>query len=108
MDLTLYFPQLGLPGSESQTSLTSNDSKTTTGTEDGSTPKLNITDKPPGMCNFVILHRFLVAATLPQFPSNSELKYENVITRAGYGNELKFALRFSFSPCFRVYFCASH
>ncbi|KAJ7387322.1 Kinesin- protein 12 [Desmophyllum pertusum] len=37
-----YFrQQLGLPSSESQTSLASNGSKTTTGTENGSTPKLN-------------------------------------------------------------------
>ena len=31
-----------------------------------------------------------------------------IITRAGYGNAVRFVLRFSFSPCFRAYFCASH
>ena len=36
------------------------------------------------------------------------MKQMTIINRVGYGNELRFALRFSFSPCFRIYFCASH
>ena len=74
------FTKLGLPSSESQTSLTSNESKTTTGTENGSTPKLDPPSPQPGRYTVIYLvgydKSFINRWQIADFLSHSGLKWQ--------------------------------